>query len=124
MAGFRVARRTSLSTNGLKRMRAYTYVPSSDNMHLVGATNGSISYMFMNANSTNGAAIDIGIYKHGNRWYAFIQGDGGRLWDAIPISNQDGLDYYMTAYFDPSEGVRLKVDGEVVLTCHTTRCSS
>lgn len=115
MAGFRVARRTSPSTNGLKRMRAYTYVPSAENMHLVGATNGSILYMFMNANSTNGAAIDVGIYKQGSQWYAFIQGDNGVIWENPPIGNQDGLDYYMTAYFDPTDGITLKVDGEEVL---------
>jgi hypothetical protein len=115
MAGFRVARRTSPSTNGLKRMRAYTYVPSAENMNLVSATNGSILYMFMNANSTNGAAIDVGIYKMGNQWYAFIQGDNGAIWEAPAISNQDGLDYYMTAYFDPTDGITLKIDGDEVL---------
>jgi hypothetical protein len=115
MAGFRVARRTNPSKNGLERMRAYTYVPSTENMNLVGSAKGSILYMFMNANSTNGAAIDVGIYKQGSQWHAFIQGDNGALWDAPPISDQDGLDYYMKLYFDPDDGITLKVDGDKVL---------
>ena len=114
MAGFRAAAQAKNFEKGVYMMESKVYVPDSDDIHLVSSKNGSIMYMFFNVNSDNGAVLDIGIYKQGSKWYAFIQGDNGKIWDAERISNLDGDRFYMEVNFRSDE-IILRVDGDEVL---------